>query len=329
MISTYENTAITEADSRFRELVIEAAARPTSTSVETPLHELNELVSAAVTDDSANSTLQRWLYWLHYGDHEPSHALRQWLASTTYGYFEQTATEVAIAELNTSAFANELATAQEALSPLHHPLFHRCFATDGDFDDLKIYLRHKWIIMLTFWRSLSDFGMRIQRNDLHNTALVYENVHEELGSGRADEAHLIQHYDLLKAIGVDVSWDDQPEFTETMEYLNFRVFCMRHPELSWGLGSFYSQEATSLEYTLGHYHQLRRFGVSHEVAEIYHAHDEIDAEHTDEILTIIDDLVTDDERRAMTLRAQRHQMRLWNNHFDRVLQHLDGGGTAS
>ena len=226
---------------------------------------------------------------------------------------------------DTASFIAELERSQEQLSPLSHPLFQRCFSEDGTFEDLAVYLRHKWIIMLTFWRSLSEFGARLQRHDLHNTALVYENVHEELGAGDATAAHLLKHYELLRAIGIDVAWDDEPEFAETYEYINFRMFCMRHPELAWGLGSFYSQEATSLEYTLGHYHQLRHFDVDHATAEIYHAHDEIDTEHTDEILMIVRDLVHDDEQRATMLRAQRHQMMLWHAHFDRVLAEIEAG----
>ena len=317
------------ADTLFHDRVIAAAARPDGTAIDDLLTELDALVDAASDNRAARSDLQRRLHWLHYGRHEPSHPFRQWLATTTYRWFEATAppvsTSVTAPGDDTDAFVAELARAQEELSPLAHPLFQRCFSEDGSFDDLAVYLRHKWIIMLTFWRSLSEYGARIQRHDLHNTALVYENVHEELGTGDAAEAHLVKHHQLLRAIGIDARWDDEPEFTETYEYINFRLFCMRHPDLAWGLGSFYSQEATSLEYTLGHYHQLRRFGVAHDVAEIYHAHDEIDAEHTEEILTIVRDLVRDDEQRATVLRAQRHQMNLWHAHFDRVLAELEGG----
>ncbi len=326
------------SDVDFIDRVITAAAAPVSSSVERLLGELDTLVDAAFDQPSARADLQRRLYWLHYGRHEPSYAFRQWLASTTYRYFEagavvpatlidSAAAPVASAETSgTDAFVADLATAQEDLSPLSHPLFQRCFAEDGTFEDLSVYLRHKWIIMLTFWRSLSEFGNRLQRHDIHNTALVYENVHEELGAGDSAAAHLIKHYELLQAIGVDVSWDDEPEFSETYEYINFRMFCMRHPDMAWGLGSFYSQEATSLEYTLGHYHQLRRLGVAHANAEIYHAHDEIDAEHTDEILIIVRNLIDDDEQRATMLRAQGHQMGLWHAHFDRVLEQLEAGG---
>lgn len=323
--------AASPADTRFFEEVIAASARPDGQAIDQLLTGLDALVDEAFDQPTARADLQRRLHWLHYGRHEPSYAFRQWLASTTYRWFERSAPPATSTVSSSSAtsdgeaFVAELARAQEELSPLAHPLFQRCFGDEGTFDDLAVYLRHKWIIMLTFWRSLSEYGNRIQRHDLHNTALVYENVHEELGAGNAAEAHLVKHHQLLRAIGIDANWDDEPEFAETHEYINFRLFCMRHPDLTWGLGSFYSQEATSLEYTLGHYHQLRKFGVDHDEAEIYHAHDEIDAEHTDEILTIVRDLVHSDEQRATVLRAQRHQMVLWHAHFDRVLAQIENG----
>ncbi|MEM7326438.1 MAG: iron-containing redox enzyme family protein [Actinomycetota bacterium] len=325
---TVRSASVAMTDDPFRRAVMDAAADPVASGVGELLTELAALADAASTRTSANEVLQARLHWLHYGDHEPSHPFRQWLATAGHPYFERAASIPTGRTTGAShaSFVDRLAAEQEALSPLRHPLFQRCFREDGDLEDLKVYLRHKWIIMLTFWRSLSEFGMRLQRHDvanLANTALVYENVFEELGTGDPAEAHMVSHFKLLQAIGVDVGWDDEPEFTETREYINFRMFCMRHPNPAWGLGSFYSQEATSLEYTLGHYDQLRRFGVSHDTAEIYHAHDAIDAEHTDEILTIINDLINDDRSRSTVLLAQQHQMHLWNAHFDRVLDRIE------
>jgi pyrroloquinoline quinone (PQQ) biosynthesis protein C len=313
-------------DARFIEEVVEAAAQPSQASVHRLLGDLEVLVEAAYVQLSARFDLQRRLYWLHYGQHEASYSFRQWLASTTYRYFEETALPVTPVSQDSETFVGELASIQKDLSPLDHPLFRRCFSDDGTLNDVSVYLRHKWIIMLTFWRSLSEYGARIQRHDIHNTALVYENVHEELGAGDAGKAHLVKHYNLLRSLGVEVAWDDEPEFSETYEYVNFRLFCMRHPDLAWGLGSFFSQEASSLEYTLGHYQQLRRLGVDHSDAEVFYSHDEIDSDHTEGILTMVRDLVHTDAQRATVLRAQRQQMQLWHSHFGRVLEQIVAGG---
>ena len=313
-------------------LIADAADDPSPATLGELLRVLTDLRAGADTTEG-RLRFQRQLYELHYGAHQPSHELRQWLASTTYGYFEETAPVPASNDdpgggTNTvdptADFLSELALQQRARSPLHHPLLQHCYSDASSFEDLKVYLRHKWIIMLTFWRSLSEFGNRLQRTDFDNTALVYENVHEELGTGSVAEAHLVKHHRLLTAIGVDAGWDDEPEYAETYEYINFRMFCMRNPEVAWGLGSFYSQEATSLEYTIGHYDQLRRHGVSHDLAEIYYSHEEIDSEHTDEVVQMIRSLVSTPEQRRIVLTAQDHQMALWNRHFDRVWAEVRG-----
>ncbi len=284
---------------------------------------LHELRDAALANEGASLDFQRTLHWLHYGGHEPSHALRQWLASQVYDYFEARAVPVELDEvLDAPALVQMLHAAQEKWSPLVHPLFIRIYG-EAPRAEFEVYLRHKWIIMLTFWRSLAEYGNRLQRRDLKNTALVYKNVNEELGEGDAHDSHLAAHLRLLRHLGIDARWNDQPSYAETYEYINFRMFCMRHADPSWGAGSFFSQEATSLEYTLGHYRRLRDFGVSHEHCAIYYEHDEIDTEHTAEIESIIVDLAQSREQQATVLRALCHQMRLWHRHFDRVLEEIE------
>ena len=299
------------------------AADPDARPLDHIIGDLRQLAGEARNLSQSSQEFQRMLYWLHYGEHEPSYALRQWLASLVYDYFEATAELIAVETAQSpDALRKLLHDAQNSLSPLVHPLFVRIYA-DSPRKEFEIYLRHKWIIMLTFWRSLAEYAGRLQRLDLHNTALVYKNVHEELGEGDASKAHLTSHYGLLRHLGINVSWDDVPEFAETYEYINFRMFCMRHEDLSWGAGSFFSQEATSLEYTMGHYRRLRAFGIEHDKCAIYHEHDEIDTEHTAEIESIIIDLAISARQQATVLRAQRHQMHLWNAHFDRVLEEIE------
>ena len=266
---------------------------------------------------------QRLLYELHYGDDEATYIFRQWLASTVYPLEEESIEKVPVnSALATEEYRARLQAEQEILSPLHHPLFKLLYYGEPTFDQFKVYLRHKWIIMLTFWRSLAEFGSRLQRFDLENTALVYKNVYEELGEGDVHSAHLNQHIRQLHHIGLDVTFRDEPVYPETCEYINFRLMCMRHREPAWGLGSFFSMEATSLEYTLGHFRQLTKFEVGEEYCEVYRAHEDIDTEHTSEILQVIDNLVKSAEDQSTCLTAQRQQMSLWHRHFDRVHEEI-------
>ena len=274
-------------------------------------------------DPEAYECYQELLHFLHYGDDEPTYPLRQWLASTVYDIEEEQVELPTLTEaLPVDVFEARLQQEQERLSPLHHPLFQHLYHGEPEFEQFKVYLRHKWLIMTTFWRSLAEFGDRLQRTDLENTALVYKNVYEELGEGDVMAAHLVQHQRQLKHIGVNVTFHDLPEYPETYEYINYRLMCMRHREPAWGLGSFFSMEATSLEYTMGHYHQLRRFGVEEEFCEIYRGHESIDTEHTSEILQVVRNLVTTAHAQSICLASQRRQMQLWHRHFDRVLEEI-------
>lgn len=283
------------------------------------------LAAQAVTSSSANDELQRLVYDLYFGPEEATHALRQWLATFANGYFASTAEPYPSAGLDDlTAFDAALDAVQGEWQPQEHPLFLRTCDPASPHREFDHYLHQKWIIMLTFWRSISEFGQRLQRlPGLTNPSLIYKNVSEELGEGDVTRAHLVRHLQLLEHIGVPARWDDRPTFTSTFEYINFRMFCVRHLDPRWGAGSFYSQEATSLDYTLVHYDKLRQRGISHEAAGIYYDHEEIDDEHTDEIRVVIDGLSNHAEARATVLTAQRHQMLLWYRHFDDVLAALD------
>jgi hypothetical protein len=229
--------------------------------------------------------------------------------------------------LSAEDLATRLANQQAALSPTRHPLFAHLYRGDPSLDDFKIYLRQKWLIMTTFWRSFAELGMRLSRSaDLASVAHIYQNVHDELGGGDVGQAHLAQHERQLRQIGLEVSPDDLPVYDETREYINYRLMCMRHPQVAWGLGAFYAQEAASLEYTMGHYRLLRRFGVAEEFARIYYVHEEIDDGHCADILDVVGGLVTTPEAQSICLASQRHQMTLWHRHFDRVWDEIQDRG---
>lgn len=267
------------------------------------------------------SELAPVLHWLHYADEPKSRLYRQWLASTVYDRIEATVDRVRLEEaLDEDELVRRLTASQTELSPLKHPLFVLLYDGQPTFEQVKLYFRQKWLIMTSFWSSIAEFGHRLPASDLVGCALVYKNVFEELGDGDPSRAHLQSHLELMRSMNVDVDFDSPPEFVETLDYINFRMFCMRHPEPAWGLGSLYSQEATSLEYTLGHADLLARFGVREERSEIYVAHDSIDTEHTDEVVQLVRHLVKGREAQEALLTAQRHQMVLWNRHFDRVYE---------
>lgn len=299
-------------------------AEPTGAQIDAAVSTLRSLAEGAFAgDDAARAALQPLLYRLHYGEDEATYAYRQWLASRIYPIEEHhVAAPDWPAPLASDDFIAYLSDQQRRLSPLAHPLFQYLSSESATFSAYKIYLTHKWIIMLTFWRALAELGQRLQRVDLDGAAVLYENVHEELGAGDPGEAHLRQHYRQLRHIGIPATWDMVPRYPETFEYINFRLHCMRHAETGWGLGSAYSQEATSLEYTMGHFHSLRRFGVAREHCEVYYRHEDIDTEHTDELATLIGRSLTTASSQRACARAQRHQMTLWLRHFDRVLEDI-------
>ena len=310
--------------------VTELATNHDNNTLVEVLNRVQQLVADTGKPDNrlANENLQWLLHWLHYADHEASHSLRQWLATQLYAPLIAQIKPVTLSKAYAPLdFIAELRRRQEQLSPLHHPLFQHIYSHQVTLREFEIYLKHKWIIMLSFWPSLAEFGARLTRRQADNgqasVATVYENVHEELGDGDPAQAHMRQHFELLRHLQMNVGWCDQPRFAATCEYINFRLFCMRHAEPAWGLGSFFSQEATSLEYTLGHYRQLRRFGIEHDYCAVYHAHDEIDAEHTREIEQLIITYATSAARQATVLTAQQQQMQLWHAHFDRVLEEIE------
>lgn len=302
-------------------------AEPTGAAIDDARQALRGLAEASAGDRGTYAVYQPLLHRLHYGPGEDTYAFRQWLASSVYALEESRVppADGLDGHLSPEAFGELLKAEQRALSPLNHPLFKYIFEGDATFDEAKIYFEHKWLIILTFWRSFAELGMRLSRmkdQQLENCAPIYENVHEELGDGDVRQAHLVRHHRQLTHIGVPAGYDALPRYPETCEYINYRLQCMRHAEPAWALGSFFSQEATSLEYTMGHYHLLKRVGVPEQYAEIYFVHDSIDTEHTDEILEVIHRMVVTPEQQAICLRSQRRQMNLWHRHFDRVLEEI-------
>jgi hypothetical protein len=274
----------------------------------------------------------RLLHELHHRDDESTYWVRQWLASRVYDIEEQhvpPANDPGIGELTNAQFLAVLQADQRRLSPLNHPLFQYLFGGNPTFDEVKIYLEHKWLLILTFWRALEEFGHRLhrlERDRLDNVALVFKNVHEELGSGDASAALLLQHHRQLAHLGMSCGMRDVPRFAESFEYINFRMMVMRHEEPAWALGSIISQEGTSPEYTLGHCRLLERFGVTREFTDIYYIH-QLDVEHTSEIGEMIASLVTNEAKRRICLASHRHQLAIWRRHFDRILEEIRRGRT--
>ena len=185
--------------------------------------------------------------------------------------------------------------------------------------------------MLTFWRSIVELGVRLQRiemtptgaprwplGNVENTSFAFKNVYEELGEGHLADGHLAKHHRLMTYLNAGGAFNSEPSYPETYEYINNRIRCMRHAEIMWGAGSFFSQEATSLEYTMGHYHMLRAHNIPEEYCNIYYIHDHIDTEHTQEILQVIGNLGKTAEQQRICISSQQHQMNCWNRHFDRV-----------
>ena len=291
---------------------------------------LRELAARAVDEGSpeAKKVYCELKYDLLYGiQDEASYRMRTWLAGTTDDIDDR---EVTLRKLDRRLAPDELRQVlmkrQNELTPLDHPVFKHLQSGKCTFDQFKEYLRQKFLIMTTFWRCIAELGMRMSRfpgkDGLALPTPLFKNVYDELGEGDVNQSHLVRHLAHLDHLNLGLTLDSKPEFTETKAYLNFRLRCMRHQEAAWGLGSFFSQEATSLEYTILHYHLLKKFGVSHQKAEIYEAHEPIDTDHCKDILDLIEVAVKTPEQQAICIAAHEQQLSLWMKHFDVVAQRL-------
>lgn len=267
-------------------------------------------------------------YDLYYGiKEEKTHALRQWLASTTSDIDDR---EVKLPKVEKKLTAEELRSVlmkrQNELTPMTHPLFKHLQPGVCSLETFKEYLRQKFLIMTTFWRSIAELAFRLSRfpgkNGLALPTPLFKNVYDELGEGEVEQAHLVRHLKHLDHLNLGLNFDSEPEYTETKAYVNFRMRVMRHAEPAWGLGSFFSQEATSLEYTIMHYKMLVHFGISHKKAEIYEAHEEIDTDHVKDIMDLIMVAVQTPEQQAICMAAHEHQIQLWMRHFDVLAKRL-------
>lgn len=299
-------------------------------NVASAISALRELATRAVDEGSpeARKVYTELKYDLLYGiQDEVSYRMRQWLASTTDDVDDRELKPRKLDRLlPPSELRQVLMKRQHELSPLEHPLFKHLASDKLTLDEFKEYLRQKFLIMVTFWRSIAELAMRMSRfpgyDGLALPTPLFKNVYDELGEGDVTQAHLVRHLKHLDHLNLGLSFDSKPEFTETKAYLIFRQRCMRHPEAAWGLGSFFSQEATSLEYTILHYNLLVKFGVSHKKAEIYEAHEEIDTDHLKDILDLIEVTVKTPEQQAICIAAHEQQILLWLKHFDVVAQRL-------
>lgn len=291
---------------------------------------LRELATLAVDQGNpeAKKVYTELKYDLYYGiKDEDSHALRQWLATTTSDIDDR---EVKVQKLDRKLSAEELRAAlmkrQNELTPMQHPLFRHLQPGVCTLETFKEYLRQKFLIMTTFWRSIAELGFRLSRfpgkNGLALPTPLFKNVYDELGEGEVEQAHLVRHLKHLDHLNLGLDFDSAPEYTETKAYVNFRMRVMRHKEVAWGLGSFFSQEATSLEYTIMHYKMLVHFGISHKKAEIYEAHEEIDTDHVKDIMDLIMVAVQTPEQQAICMAAHEQQIQLWMRHFDVLAQRL-------
>jgi pyrroloquinoline quinone (PQQ) biosynthesis protein C len=270
-------------------------------------------------DAAAYAAYHDALYKLHFGRERRTEAVRQFLAASVYDLEERHAPIVVVAEpLTRTGLEQRVRQTQAEHSVLDHPLFHLLFHGDPSRAQVLAYLKQKWIIVLSFWQSLAELALRAETQV---ATVLTENLYEELGEGKRGNSHLEHHYAQLRDLGVDAQFSDTPTYPETQEYLNNRVRCMRHPEMVLGLGVAYSMEAASQGYSIQHAKMLRRIGaVSH--VDVYDQHDEVDDDHSADILEAILSHATTAQQQQLAVSAQAHQQKLWLRHFTRVHETL-------
>jgi pyrroloquinoline quinone (PQQ) biosynthesis protein C len=233
---------------------------------------LTEVTEKGLTGDTAAyNEYQRLLYVLSLSDDSATALSRRWLANQVYQVEERHIPAAEIPNrLSEADFQALLEKQVAARSREQHPMSQYVFGGSATKAQLQVFLRHQWFRTFRLYRDATDLSLHL--HDVDEAAALGRYLYGELGEEDEKRSHPRLLAKLLSAVGLEADFQAVSTLPEEIAYLNNRVRCFRHADVSWGLAVFYVTEIV----VPGNHDKLFRAlvnaGVSEDSAEYYKVH---------------------------------------------------------
>lgn len=290
------------------------------------LEEWKSLAAKAFSgDQAARSAFQFLLYKLNYTWHEPSEYLRAFLAQQSWKTWISSLDLVKVPTLlSDKDLYQRMATTQKEMDNLKLVPMYDYLLKKGNKEQIKVYYQCRWSLQHCFWKSLAEGAHRLMRQpNMRLIQIAFKNVWEELGEGEPGKTHPEMFREVAKKIGIEAPDNVPAKYVETAEFMNFRMMCMRHADLGWGLAAVFSvEEACSNDYSNWHVDLLKKVGIEKKYKTVDSTHATLDVEHAAEAFEAITMALKTKEDQSHALTSQVILTRLWHGHLNRYFQDI-------
>ena len=286
--------------------------------------ELRNLANRALVDgdQDANAIYQALLYSLHEDADASTLAARSYLASTVYHIEEAHIPDVEGFEPKPlDAFMREVERSLSMRDRVGNAMSRYLFEGDEPpaREAVEIYIQHHWYRSRAFWRELIEY---MRRQALDCTPVLGANIYDEIGASGVTPAHPMMLKVLVEHFGLCGRMYDRPAWVEAHTYLNNRSRCCRAAHPAWGLALIYSLELTTTETHRNIHEMLVRLDVPEDARRHHRHHMLHDAEHAEDLLSLVPELITTDEAQHVFLRSLAHQRHLSQVYFGRIWEEM-------
>jgi pyrroloquinoline quinone (PQQ) biosynthesis protein C len=315
--------------------LVSLALSPTATATDVAsaarLLEDRALRACLQADDSARAEFLRVLYAIEDGRlsrERRTQIVRHFLARRAFDVQERFIERVALdAPLPRQDFHDRIRGGLDRLArdvyltanvSNRSPMLEYLFNGSPTFEEVRVFIRHTWIVSKSFSRMLAEFAPSLEMEYAGST---YKNLIEESGyESPGSTAHIA----LLRRMVAhfEIPFDVEPSTPEAHEYLTNRFRGIRHPEREWGLGVLWAFEAVTSEKHAQTLKMLEKLGVPDSVGEFYRVHIEADEGHAGAFLDVVDHYVVTAAQQSNFLTSLALHTRLRRAYYDQIWREI-------
>jgi len=284
---------------------------------------LENLAENAFTGIGESYQIYQSIVWneIHQRGKSVTDPKRLWLAQKLYKVEDRLIPDAEAPQTSTSdkykQFIEDVITEQARLT---HPMSTHLYQGNPSMGEIDLFLEHHWLRSSRFYRLISEFGLRFE--DFEDSTPLYENLFDESGNGKPENAHPILLKNLLDYRGVPCEIDATSSMAEEQAYLNNRIRCMRHPDLAWGLAVVYLIEDVTSANHKKIYKMLETAGVPEKYREFHRLHGFVDEVHAAELWELVGKRADKPAFRNTFLRSVLQHFRITRRYYDRLWEKM-------
>lgn len=253
---------------------------------------------------------------------------RLWLAQKLYKVEDRFIPDAETPQTSTSEefkqFIEDVITEQARLT---HPMSAHLYQGTPSIGEIDLFLEHHWLRSSRFYRLISEFGLRFE--DFEDSTPLYENLFDESGNGKPENAHPILLKNLLDYRGVPCEIDVTSTMAEEQAYLNNRIRCMRHPDLAWGLAVVYLIEEVTSANHKKIYKMLDTAGIPEKYREFHRLHGYVDEVHAAELWGLVAKRADQPSFRNTFLRSVLQHFNVTRKYYDKLWEKMRALSTVT